>query len=229
MILKETNDMRKCMRDYAMKQLTDRGRHDIIELLEAAFNYERTPTVTELASVLTGRQDPSFVEWHNSTESFCMRDLMVTKGFVFPAADTIASWANFLSGRRVVDLMCGTGWMSGWLRRSGVTDIRSVDNMSWEFSRYEPWVEKHDAVEFVEGNPADVYIVSWPYMDDTAARVWEAMRPGERMLYVGEDYGGCTGNDRFFDLVSGCAEDVDLGPFHRFWGMHDAPTVYLKK
>ena len=37
-----------------------------------------------------------------------------------------------------------------------------------------------------------LYIMAWPYMDEHALRVWEALRPGQYLLYFGESYGGCT-------------------------------------
>ena len=51
-------------------------------------------------------------------------------------------------------------------------------------------------------NFPDVVILSWPDYDTSfASQILEKMKPGQTLIYIGEGYGGCTGDDNFFNLL----------------------------
>ena len=135
--------------------------------------------------------------------------------------------------------MAGEGWFSYWLKKYGCYKLVSVtDDKSWKVGdigefNYLPIVKKQDAVEAVLETKADVVIMSWPYMDDTAFRVWESLEPGTRLVYIGEGGGGCTADDTFFEAVHSHElndESVEIckGVWLNFEFIHDYPSVYLK-
>lgn len=206
----------------------------LIKILDKAFLYESTMTSHELKTLLgcgyAGVGDP----WNHdysfgaTTVAFRFRDAMIERGFVFPTSDLLDSIDSLAGVRPVIDLACGTGWLSGWLRKRGL-DVTAVDNKSWKFSKFEKDVIKCDAVNYVKNhpNPLGIYILSWPYMNDMAARIWKAMRSGERLLYIGEGGGGCTANDEFFAVTEGC-EREDVKGLYQFWGLHDYAELLTK-
>lgn len=129
------------------------------------------------------------------------------------------------------ELAAGNGWLTYWLRQYGVNIESCTDNYSWKkFTYNNDWVTKKDAIESVkEHKKADLFILSWPYMDDMAANIFKAMKPNQRLLYIGEGWGGCTADDEFFKLTEGQEEETDLHKnFISFWGIHDCPSVYIK-
>jgi len=98
-----------------------------------------------------------------------------------------------------------------------------------------PIVTKEDAVRFVKrSGDADMIVCSWPYMNPLMHMIWNAMKPGQYLLYIGEDYGGCTADDGFFNAVSGheIEDDKDFikikKSFIQFSGLHDRPVLYKK-
>lgn len=62
-----------------------------------------------------------------------------------------------------------------------------------------------DCIDAIEKyKDTDIFIVSWPYMDDTAHRALMKMREVNHdaiMIFIGEDSGGCTANDDFYDSI----------------------------
>lgn len=136
--------------------------------------------------------------------------------------------------------MAGSGALSYALQQCGV-DVTATDDESWkvtkEFWKPNPWyaVEKMECVEAVERYMPDcsLLICSWPPMDETAYRALEAMRrmnSDAQMLYIGEQKGGATANDAFFETVVP-VEDNDFEKavtnYKQFFGIHDFP--YLVK
>ncbi len=68
-------------------------------------------------------------------------------------------------------------------------------------------------------------------MDGVAARIWNAMKENQYLFYIGESYGGCTANDKFFELINEY-ETEDKWKlkvnFRSFWGIHDQPYLYKR-
>jgi len=157
--------------------------------------------------------------------SFCI----LTDEFVRALSEAL----NKLNVETVTELACGPGWLSWWLVKYKTNIVAAVDDKSWKnHNHYLPIVKKCDAIEFVKKHPnIDAYILSWPYMDNMAAKIWRAMKKGRILVYIGESTGGCTADEEFFDLVEGHEmEDLwELEGGHRsFWGVHDKPTIYRK-
>jgi len=135
--------------------------------------------------------------------------------------------------------MAGTGSLSFALQQQGI-NIRATDNFSWdkhnnwnEDENYWTGIEYVDAIEAVKkyGENIDVIIMSWPYMDDIAVKVLHTMRdvnPNCIMIYIGEEDGGCTANDEFFETIEEI-EDQEfknaVSNFKRWWGIYDCPQL----
>lgn len=149
-------------------------------------------------------------------------------GFVYITNDWLQPFLRFLSGKKVLEVMAGTGALSKVLLDNRI-DIRATDDMSWHERRN--WttytdVENLDAVEAVKKyNNVDYIIMSWPpYESPIALRVLQTMRiynPKASIIYIGEGYGGCTADDDFHDegLFSGL---TDVNKHYKpFYGIHD--------
>lgn len=154
-----------------------------------------------------------------------------SKSFGFPliSEDWVKPLAKWIGDRPCLEIMAGTGYLSYALSKYGV-NIKATDNFSWsDYFNNSVNVECLDCFEAIKkyGNRVDFIICSWPYMDDTAALCLELMfkiNPKCRMIYIGEDFGGCTANDRFFNI----ADFQDIKGFNdavmnytRWDGIHD--------
>lgn len=145
---------------------------------------------------------------------------------------------TFIKGSRVVEVFAGTGFLAHHLRkRSGLSqkEYRAYDNRSThDFStRYPGVVNKNAFMAPIKS--ADTVIMTWPpYDTNHAARIVKKMRKGQCLVFNGEGYGGCTGDDEFFDVLGEkfielkhLTEALD-GQHVRFKGINDDWTIYEK-
>jgi len=92
-------------------------------------------------------------------------------------------------------------------------------------------VEKLEAAAAVSKYRDRNVFMAWPpYDDPMALNVAEKMSTGRFLIFVGEDYGGCTGNDDFFKYLQNKFESIDTEAVIPSWhGIHDNVYVYKKK
>ncbi len=132
---------------------------------------------------------------------------------------------------KIVQLSCGPGWFTYWLRKYGILVEKCVDNFTWKESfknkSYLSFVEKGDSIEAAKVDNVEMFILSWPYMDSVAANIWKEMKRGKYLLYIGEEKGGCTADDEFFNLIEN--KEIQRGfPFLSFPNIHDRPILFQK-
>ena len=155
---------------------------------------------------------PSFIVESNHPDIFSIRTRLIKNmGFLLIGKDWIKDISQWIGKRKCLEVMAGLGVLSYSLKMEGV-NIRSTDDYSWKgdssiWKKDKLWidVEVLDALESVEryGREVEIIIMSWPpYNDKIAVKVLRKMRevnPSCLMIYIGEEKGGCTGNDEFFD------------------------------
>lgn len=174
-------------------------------------------------------------------------------GFCLPTQEVMdllqQIFVDFAGPRcRVLDAGSGSGFISQELCKRGISafavDLCDYENRARKFGY--PIIQVHqrnalgDAVQFV-GQGFDAVLLVWPpYNEDMgqpfALNVAQAMLPGQMLIYQGEDAGGCTGDDGFFEYLKNervwtHRQDLSkrLNAVHiRFWGTHDYWHVYVK-
>lgn len=146
-------------------------------------------------------------------------------------ADTLA---KFLKDKQCLEIMAGKAVLSKALQDRGI-DIIATDNFSWESQNNDPWT----TVEHIEAGDAirkyknvDYILASWMPMDIHSKRLIRMIRkynPDVRLIIIGEDWGGCTANDDWFERV----EVVESGSFYEvykesssWYGIHDRIELY---
>lgn len=153
-------------------------------------------------------------------------------GFPMLTSSFINNLANYLKGKKVLEIMSGCGSLSYFLEEKGIECI-TTDNNLWGDKWSIMWKEpiNIDAVNAIKkyGKDVDYIIMSWPMMDNTAFECLKTMRkvnPNLKMIYIGEGKGGCTADDSFFDLVDSeyKQEYLDLG-FLSYFGIYDEISV----
>jgi len=134
----------------------------------------------------------------------------------------------------VIDVGCGTGWMSYWIKKYGFEKITAVDNGEWKTFEYLPFVKKIYATQ-VDLKKYDLVLMSWPpYNSPFAFQILRLIGDRQHLLYIGEDSDGCTGDSDFHLL---CDKTLTLNwiltsqlcqNFISFRGIHDRPVLFQK-
>lgn len=109
------------------------------------------------------------------------------------------------------------------------TDIEPSQNNNWCKGNLHCEVEKIGALEAVKKYSDRNVFMAWPPYDHPMAhQVVEAILPGKFLLYVGEGWGGCTGNDDFFSYLSENFTRIDDILIPRWSGIYDEAVLYRK-
>lgn len=124
---------------------------------------------------------------------------------------------KFTGFNSVIDAGNGTGVVGRWLNKLYGTETVGCNINNYPLDRG----EERDILDLLsEYNSLDkVILLSWPpYKDSMANDVWEAMLPGQYMVYIGEGVGGCNADKSFFDSIKGCevaftSDDIDRWPY----------------
>lgn len=133
-------------------------------------------------------------------------------GYVVATAEVMTVFAELLREMGpVLDAGCGSGYLSKELARLGVSTF-AVD--CCDFLQARPYAQGYpihavyqrdalgDAASFVSGRFGAV-LLTWPPLGQPfALRVARAMLPGQWLVYEGEDAGGCTADDAFFEFMA---------------------------
>lgn len=129
--------------------------------------------------------------------------------------------------KMVMEVSCGLGWMSHWIIKYGGKVNLSIDNMSSHFHEgHLPLVTKGDAIYYVRTFKPDLVIMGWPNYDEPFAKeIWDVVP--NALLYIGEGYGGCTGDDAFHDAIEEHEVRCNI-PYINFDGLHDYPQLLVK-
>jgi hypothetical protein len=146
--------------------------------------------------------------------------------------DSVAFIAEHAHGG-LVDPMAGTGYWAFVLQQIGVDsdcyDLRPRENPYHDGEAL--WVDVHklDAAEAVAQHPERTLLMAWPpYSEDVGERTLRAYA-GERVIYIGEGNGGCTGDDAMHDILDDEWEEVAAHRPVQWWGLHDTITVYARR
>jgi len=204
-------------------------------LIKATFSERSTrlPTIWEISQDFVLENDWQSKEMLNS---FAVRTKYTKHSFCILSDEfckSVVVMCDDLGLSVIVELCSGPGWLSFWLKRYGLNVVATIDNGSWKgMEPHLGHVTQGDAIEFTKNHSEiDLFILSWPYMNDTAYRIWKNMQSGQVLLYIGESNGGCTANDEFFDAVHGkrVRDKWHLSKsFVSFFGIHDRPILYKK-
>jgi len=134
----------------------------------------------------------------------------------------------------VVEIGAGTGYWASLAAAAGC-DIICYDITppgGPEPNCYRHAIQYHlveqGGPEMASQHPDRTLFLCWPpYATSMAAQCLEHYM-GNRLILVGEGWGGCTGDDRFFELLDGWNETFDLD-IPRWDGIHDYLRVFERK
>ncbi|HEY0643679.1 MAG TPA: hypothetical protein VGD39_09690 [Nocardioides sp.] len=138
------------------------------------------------------------------------------------------------AGPRVVDPMAGSGWWAKLLAEAGADVVAydlalaGPDNEWHKAGVRHASILRGDAVDTVAAHRDRTLLLSWPPYGFDATPVLNAY-PGDRLIYIGEDWGGCCADDGFFEALTKSwtriAEHVPV----QWYGIHDVVHVYTRQ
>jgi hypothetical protein len=86
------------------------------------------------------------------------------------------------------------------------------------------------AVSAVAAYPDRNVFVCWPSYDEGwAGEMAMVIKSGRRLVVIGESRGGCTANNRFFDILDSKFEEVGSIYIPQWDGLHDYLWTYVRK
>lgn len=151
--------------------------------------------------------------------------------------ETVAFVAEYSRGR-LVDPMAGTGFWAYVLRQVGVSVVAYDLNPPAADHERNHW-HRHSAshVDIIEADArhavrrhADrTLFLSWPPYDSPIGAETLAAYEGDRVIFVGEDEGGCCGDDALFDALARDWVKVAEHTPVQWDGMHDIVHAYDRK
>lgn len=130
----------------------------------------------------------------------------------------------------IVEIGAGGGYWAALLRDRGV-DIVAYDlepGFNTQVARLWTHVEQGDASVAGE-HPERTLFLCWPpYSDPMGAQALGVYLDagGRKLALVGEDRGGCTGDDDLFDLIATRMRPVESVAIPQFPGAHDWMELY---
>lgn len=162
--------------------------------------------------------------------------------YCFPlmTQEVVADMAKYLHGHKILDVCCGSGYIGKCLVDADDTiQVISTDNLEWERREdFKNWrehfveVEDLDAVEAIEkyADQVSFVLLSWPpYGEPIGAQILKkCIEKKLPMIYIGEQWGGCTADDEFFDLISDqCEMELITEEYIPYEGIHDDIYVII--
>jgi len=165
-------------------------------------------------------------------------------GFCLFTAECVLTLAALCKGKKVLEAGSGSGWLAQQLAQREIaitaadwTDYRQPRNTTRGYPMQTVFRLDHhgNAVTLLPGN-FDMVLLIWPNLGTQfGEQVARAMSSGQIMILEGEEKGGNTATDEFFDVLSADFERLDaetlaLNKHHRtFPSLYDRWYVLRKK
>ena len=185
----------------------------VIEDLKKGFGFDFSDPMSD-SKTFSRREDfRKGVSWHVPTEELV--DLILKYGPLVSVGSGFA-YTESLVKQRGGDII--------------PTDIEPTENNPWcrdgDFYCEVEKLKSGDAVK--KYNDRNVFMAWPPYDTSMAYEAAKEIELGRYLIYVGEGYGGCTGDDQFFNELRDKFEKVEDISIPQWCGIHDYCQVYKK-
>jgi hypothetical protein len=172
-----------------------------------------------------------------STALFMIRKEYISRfGFYLISQPFLNICADLFQDMNILEVGAGTGFLSHQLKNLNL-NISAIDqkiqNNNYGFKNTYFDLIEDNAIDFLKNHSEfDLIIMSWPnYNSSFAYNILKNMRPKQKLLYIGEGFGGCTANDQFFDLLEKRTIELPetnlLQQYSSSWpSIHDFPFLY---
>lgn len=148
--------------------------------------------------------------------------------FAIPTWEWVINFSKLLENKKVLEFGAGTGIISAMLKKLNI-DIRAIDNYNRHLNILFDEIEITDGIEYLKEHKDeyDVLFFAWPEMNDTCINACDIfLDENKKIYYLGEEAGGCTADDIFFNKY-----DLKFINVHytSLFGLHDNLFEIIKK
>lgn len=164
----------------------------------------------------------------NDVKYFDIRQSMVFR-YAWAVPNMEAIEAIVALNKPVVEMAAGSGYWA-WLLTQAGADVTAYDRTpsKWE-TRYLK-VKRGTPKKLVEWAGRDyALMLCWPPYADTCARDALEAYTGDTVIYVGEGFGGCTGDNTFHAWLRNKWDAIDTVGIPQWYGMRDRLMIYKRK
>jgi hypothetical protein len=162
-----------------------------------------------------------------------IRDEFIAKfGFAILNDEAIEAMREFAP---ILEVGCGSAYWSYELNKAGILTIATdpgTGHYAEIISCGMPWMpmKRLKGVEAVESHQAHTLLIVWP---DLGPLSWSsetlAAYRGQTVIYVGEYEGGCTGDERFHEILHDEFAESGEVLIPTFPGIHDSLQIWPRK
>lgn len=168
-----------------------------------------------------------------SRTGFFARDAFIENfSWAVPSVQAIEEICKFAAGELILEVGAGNCFWAFLIRKAGQRIIPSDSFASHGTKRSKSFVPEMfelDAIQAIQVHQTNVLLLSWPgYEDPMGVDALKAFT-GNKLIYIGEGPGGCTGNDEFFDLLDLHWIRVNRVDIPCWYGIHDSLEFYVRK
>lgn len=145
--------------------------------------------------------------------------------WAIPTIHAIKSIVEFADSDQILEIACGLGLWAGMIEACGGNIITSDPFTSHNTSQDKCFlsnVHLLDAVTAVKTFETNVLFVCWPSYDSSYAHDALKEFKGNKLVYIGEGYSGCTADDNFHELLQREWKLVNNVQIPCWWGIHDS-------
>jgi len=138
----------------------------------------------------------------------------------------------------IIEIGAGTGYWASLVQAAG-GDIIAFDfdppALGKSNNHFHPDTKQHFPVQrsyylqMAGFFPNHALFLCWPPYDEVMAFQALLGYTGKTVIFVGEDRGGCTANDEFFDKLDHEFDLVETVNIPQWYGIHDCMYVYRRK
>lgn len=157
-------------------------------------------------------------------------DLVKKYAWAIPSDEAIQALVRLSP---VVEVGAGTGYWAKLVTEAG-GNVRAFDSSPSRLKKNSYCTGSWFHVERAQANVASRFphrtlFLCWPPYDTGMAN--EALRSyrGSTVVYVGESWGGCTGNDEFHQRLQDQFDRAETIELPRWSGIHDYFTVWKRR
>ena len=173
--------------------------------------------------------------WNNTMKDYYRRKAFINEfGWSVPTQKAIEEIKQFTGTDTVLEVGSGFGLWAHLLQQSGVQVIPTdafvpMDKLHDPQTHSFTQVEKLKALDAVsQYATSNTLMLVWPLYDDPMAYMALKNFKGNKVIYIGESGGGCTGDDNFCKLLNEEWKIVKHIDIPQWKDIHDQIYLYTR-
>lgn len=160
-----------------------------------------------------------------------MRNFQLNFAWAIPSEYAINEIIKFSRKDKVLEIGSGLGLWCHLLQLNGL-DIIGTDNFSSHTQKEKERFCKIEEISAIDATnkyiDRNVLMTIWPPMSSMVSDALKIFK-GNKLIYIGEPEGGCTGDESFFDILEKYWVKIDIIKISQWRGICDGLHIYLKK